>query len=293
METTTFRTFQKIAALAAACLIALLSLQSCKGGRTDAEKLGWKIAVQSYTFHTFTFVEALDKCNELGIKYMELYPGHRLGGKWGDTPFGPELDEATQKEVKEYAESKGVKIVASGVYTAETTEQWEKFFLMAHNMGMEYVTAEPSLEMWDLVEKLSTQYGIKVAVHNHPLPSQYWHPDNLLAAIGSRSASLGSCADVGHWNREGLDHLDCLRKLDGRVVSLHIKDIVAEKDETGWRHDCIWGTGSLDVPAFLQVLKDQSFKGYLAIEYEYNWDNSVPDIRQSLENFNEMVGDLK
>lgn len=280
-------------ALIAACLMAMVSLQSCKGGQTKAEKLGWKIAIQSYTFHKVTFVEALDKCNELGIKYMELYPGHKLGGTWGELAFGPELDPAVQKEVKEYAESKGVKIVASGVYTAETAEQWESFFLMAHNMDMEYVTAEPALEMWDLVEKLSTQYGIKVAVHNHPQPSQYWCPDNLLAAVGSRSKDLGSCADVGHWNREGLNHLDCLKKLGDRVISFHIKDIVGEKDEKGWRHDCIWGTGVLDVPAILSIMKDQGFKGYLAIEYEYNWDNSVPDIKQSLENFNKMVEDLK
>lgn len=278
--------------LIAFCLLAMLSLPSCNDGRTKAEKLGWKLAIQSYTFHTFTLVEALDKCNELGIQYMELFPGHTLGGKWGDAVFGPELDPSVQKEIKEYAESRGIRIVSSGVFTAQTSEQWESFFRMAHNMGMEYVTAEPDPGMWDLVERLSAEYGIKVAVHNHPQPSSYWHPDSLLAAVGSRSKDIGSCADVGHWNREGLDHLDCLRELDGRLISFHIKDIVGEPDATGWRHDCIWGTGVLDIPAILQIMKDQGFKGYLAIEYEYNWDNSVPDIRQSIDNFNRMVDEL-
>lgn len=277
----------------ALCLMVLSAMQACRQTKATAEDLGWKVAIQSYTFHKVTFVEAVDKCSELGVKYMELYPGHRLGGRWGDIAFGPELDTAVQKEVKEYAESKGVRIVSSGVYTAETEEQWQKFFLMARNMDMEYVTCEPPIEMWDLIEKLSAEYGIKVAVHNHPQPSQYWKPENLLAAIGSRSKDLGSCADVGHWNREGLDQLECLRKLDGRLVSLHFKDIVGEPDETGWRHDCIWGTGVLDVPAMLQIMKDSGFEGYIAIEYEYNWDDSVPDIRQCLENFDSMVASLK
>ena len=48
----------------------------------------------------------------------------------------------------------------------------------------------------------------------------------------------------------------------------------------------IWGTGVLNVPSMLQILKDQGFKGYFSIEYEYNWDNSVPDIRQCIDYFN-------
>lgn len=261
--------------------------------KTKAEKFGWNLAIQSYSFHKVTFVEALDKCNELGIKYIEAYPGHKLGGKWGNTVFGPNLDLATQKEVAEFAASKGVKIVSSGVFTGSTKEEWEKFFKMADNMGMVYVTCEPPLELWGLVESLSNQYKIKVAVHNHPKPSEYWCPDNLLAAVGTRSKDLGSCADVGHWNREGLNQLACLKQLNGRLISFHFKDIVAKVPGEKEQHDCIWGEGILNVPAILQIMRDQNFKGYLAIEYEYNWDNSVPDIKKCIENFNKMVEDIK
>ena len=41
----------------------------------------------------------------------------------------------------------------------------------------------------------------------------------------------------------------------------------------------------LDVPAMLGILEEQGFKGYFAIEYEYNWDNSVPDIRKCIDYF--------
>lgn len=94
---------------------------------------------------------------------------------------------------------------------------------------MEFITCEPALEDWDLVEKLSKQYGIKISVHNHPQPSDYWKPENLLQAISDRSHSLGSCADVGHWRREGLDQIECLKKLKGRLISLHFKDIAPKK----------------------------------------------------------------
>ena len=49
--------------------------------RTRAEQIGWRLAIQSYTFHKFSLMEALDKTQTLGVKYIEVYPGHKLGGQ--------------------------------------------------------------------------------------------------------------------------------------------------------------------------------------------------------------------
>ncbi|MDO4948938.1 MAG: sugar phosphate isomerase/epimerase [Bacteroidales bacterium] len=282
---------KNVVACALVVLVAMLTTQGCTN--KVADEMEWKLAVQSYTFHKFSFIEALDKTHELGVKYMEAYPGHRLGGKWGDQVFGPDMDEATRKELMQLAAEKGVKIVGSGVFVSDKPEEWERMFAMAHSMDMEFVTCEPPLELWDLVERLSEKYNLKVAVHNHPQPSTYWNPQNLLDAISNRSKNIGSCADVGHWNREGLNHLDCLKQLDGRLVSFHFKDIVALQEGENERHDTIWGRGVLDVKQMLQIMKEQKFNGYLSIEYEYNWDNSVPDIKQCIGFFNEVVESLK
>ena len=255
-------------------------------GKTLAEKNGFRLAMQSYTFHKFSLLEAFDKTAELGVKYIEIYPGHRLGGKWGDTKFGPDLSADIQKELKAIAKSKGIKIVGCGVYSSGNKENWDKFFGFARQMKMDYVTCEPPMALWDDIEALSRQYGVKVSVHNHPQPSTYWTPDSLLKAVGNRSHNLGSCADVGHWVRCGLDHRACLRQLDGRIISLHFKDIVSKAEGDGKQHDTVWGTGVLDVEEMLRILKAQKFRGYFAIEYEYNWDNSVPDIRKSIDYFN-------
>lgn len=274
-------------------ILLLLTAFCCSAiqGKTKAEKQGWKLAVQSYTFHKFTLLEALDKTQQLGIKYIEAYPGHQLGGKWGKKVFDANLDMATQKELRKIAAEKGIKFVGTGVFDGEDKTEWEKMFRFAKSMKMEYISCEPPLEMWDFVEQLSNKYGIKVAVHNHPKPSTYWNPQNLLDAISTRSKSLGSCADVGHWNREGLNQLDCLKKLNGRIISLHIKDIAAKKGDT-YQDDVIWGTGVLNVKQMLQILKEQNFKGYMAIEYEYNWENSVPDIKKCIQYFNSVCDEI-
>jgi CubicO group peptidase (beta-lactamase class C family) len=68
-------------------MLMSLTLQA----QTKAEKQGWRLGMQSYSFHKFTLTEAIDKTNQLGMKYIEVYPGHKLGGKWGDVTFGPQL----------------------------------------------------------------------------------------------------------------------------------------------------------------------------------------------------------
>ena len=78
------------------CLLAIPT-----EAQTKAEKNGWRLGMQSYSFHLFPLTEALDKTQELGLKYIEIYPGHKLGGKWGDKVFDFNLDAQTQKEIKE------------------------------------------------------------------------------------------------------------------------------------------------------------------------------------------------
>ena len=260
--------------------------------QTKAGKNGWRLGMQSYSFHLFSLTEALDKTQELGLKYIEVYPGHKLGGKWGDRVFNFNLDTQTQKELKELAASKGITIVGTGVYVAEKSSDWEKMFRFAKAMKMEFITCEPAPGDWDLVEKLSKQYGINISVHNHPQPSDYWKPENLLQAISHRSHLIGSCADVGHWRREGLDQIECLKKLSGRIISLHFKDIAIKKVGEKEQHDVIWGTGILDVKGMLKELKEQGFEGVFSIEYEYNWENSVSDIKECITYFNQVTNEL-
>lgn len=272
-------------------ILALLVLPFVAGAKSKAEKLGWKLAVQSWTFHTVDLCAAIDKTAELGVKYIEVFPGQTIGGEWGGKKFDYNLDAAACARLRKYAATKGVRIVGSGVFVPTDKNEWSKEFAFAKRMKLEYITCEPPLEDWDLVEKLAVKTGIRVSVHNHPKPSLYWSPVNLLDAISSRSKLIGSCADVGHWLRCGLMPVECMRMLEGRIVSLHFKDIVDGGDPEAM-HDTVWGEGIIGMPQMLRELKAQKFKGYFAIEYEYNWGKSMPEIRKSIENFNRMADAL-
>ena len=104
-----------------------------------------------------------------------------------------------------------------------------------------------------------------MAIHNHPQPNHYWNPDTEVRVLQGRSKRIGSCADVGHWQRSGVQPIEALKKLEGRIIESHFKDL----NEFGNGHDVAWGTGKGNVKGMLAELKRQGYKGYLSIEYEY------------------------
>lgn len=277
----------------------LVTTTSCKvkadskvaaNSETKAEKQGWKLSMQSYTFHLFSVVESLDKTKELGLHYIEIYPGQKMGEGFGDAIFGYDLTSEQQKQLKELAKSKDIKIVSSGVWTPKRDE-WEKVFSFAKSMEMEFINAEPAREDWDVVEELAKKYNIKLATHNHPNEASYWEPEILLKYIGQRSPLLGSSADVGHFKRMGVEPISALSKLQGRLIAMHFKDI-APQGEAGALEDVVWGTGVLNVKGMLEELKRQNFKGYFTIEYEANWENNLPEIKQSIDYFNKVADEI-
>ncbi len=269
-------------------LVAIVAFSCEDPGKKAAQELGWEIGFQAYSFHMFTFAEALAKGDSAGIKVVEAYPGQELGGGIaGTTDFT--MDQATRDKMKELLSANGMEVKAYGVAVPEDTAGWKQLFEFAKYMGIGVITSEPPLEYLDLVEQLADEYNIKVAFHNHPAPSLYWNPDTVLMALGNRSKNLGVCADIGHWIRSGLDPIECLKKLEGRIIILHFKDLNEKSPEA---YDVPWGTGIADVPAVLTELKRQGFKGLFDTEYEHNWYNNVPEIKESVENFYKMVAEL-
>jgi sugar phosphate isomerase/epimerase len=157
---------------------------------------------------------------------------------------------------------------------------------------VETLVAEPEKDAFDTVEKLCEEYGINVSLHNHPKASPwpaYWSPDIVLEVCQGRSKRIGACADTGHWSRSGLDALECLKKLEGRIISFHLKDI---NEISADSHDVPWGTGASNLEEMLAEIYRQKVKAVFSIEYEYNWENSLPDIAQSIAFFDKVAAEL-
>jgi sugar phosphate isomerase/epimerase len=267
-----------------------------------ADKLGWQMAIHAYTFRKFSTFQCIDKTAELGLKYMSLSGSVTLEGTNSTTTV--QLSDKDAAAIRTAAAAKGIKLVNIGVVQLPPDEaKSRKVFEFAKSMGIDTLVAEPEPAALDTVEKLCREYNIKVAIHNHPKPSHYWNPDTVLEAVRGRTPLMGACADTGHWLRSGLDPVECLKKLEGRVICLHFKDLVPDepspqqaagnkKNESKAMHDVPWGTGVGNVKGQMAELKRQHFQGVFGVEYEYHWDNSLPEIAECVKFFNATCAEL-
>jgi len=278
-------------------------MQDAAKAASAADKLGWQLSIHAYTFRKFSIFECIDKSAALGLKHMSLSGSVNLDGKTTTPTIN--ISDKDAEAIKQAVAAKGIKLVNIGVVKLPPNEaESRKVLEFAKKMGIDTLVAEPVPEALDLVERLCKEYNMKVAIHNHPKPSHYWNPDTVLEAVKGRTPLMGACADNGHWLRSGLDPLECLKKLEGRVITLHFKDLVPEepkaqdaakkkkKSEAKPMHDVPWGTGVGNVKAQMAELKRQGFRGAFGVEYEYNWDNSMPEIARCVEFFNATCAEL-
>lgn len=260
-----------------------LMAQQAAQGAPHATKLGWRLGCQAYSFNRFTFFEAVDKNASLGLKVIEAYPGQKLSKEKPDVHFGEGMSPEIRGEVKKKLADAGVQLVNFGVTGAS-----RKTFDFAKDMGIETIVSEPGLDAFDELDKLCEEFQINLAIHNHPKPSKYWNYQTVLEVSKGRSKRIGACADTGHWMRSGINPLEAVQKLEGRIISFHLKDL----NQFGGGHDVPWGTGKADIKAILAEVRRQQLKAVFSIEYEHNWDNSVPDIAQCVEYFDKVAAEL-
>jgi sugar phosphate isomerase/epimerase len=250
------------------------------------ENYGWKLGAQAYTFKNFTFAQTLAKIDTCSLKYVEAFTRQQIGdGIEGTMHFDMDLD--TRREVKKMLRKSGIKMLSYGVVKANGIDEWRRVFDFCKDMGIQTITCEPLNEDLDILSSLCDEYEINAAIHNHPKPSTYWNPDSILEAVQGRSERLGACADIGHWVRSGLDPVDALKKLKGHVKHFHFKDLDEKNSKNA--HDVIWGKGFSNIAGVMKEMKAQNFKGVISVEYEYNWDNNVPEIQQSVLYFRKQL----
>jgi sugar phosphate isomerase/epimerase len=270
--------------------------------QTPAEKLGWTMAIHSYTFKNFSIFDAIDKTAAVGLQDMSISGSVNLlqNGKI-KTIKTPTITTKDFAAIQEYMKAKGLhtKFVNMGVVKPTANEEESrKLFEAARRLGIDILVAEPETHgkleelplVMDVVEKLAKEFNIKVAIHNHPGPKNfYWDPKVVLAAVQGRSPLLGACCDVGHYVRSGLEPVACLKLLEGRIIALHFKDL---NEKSPKATDVPWGTGISNVRGMMEELKRQGYKGAFCVEYETNWENSAPEIAQCVKFFNKTCAEL-
>jgi sugar phosphate isomerase/epimerase len=259
---------------AAATSAGLLAARSAPAADDFA---GFAVGVQSYTFRNFDLEQMLKRTKELGLKSAEFYSKHI------PPDASPEKLKAILQLCKEY-EVTPVGFGVSGF--SKDHEANKKLFEFGKTIGLKYLSADPSPDSFDSLDKLCEEYKIAIAIHPHG-PSgkgrhRWWSAEVILKAVKDHNKLIGTCLDTGHLIRmdqlgEKLDPVEQIKLMGDRNFALHLKDHDNKKKE-----DVPFGdpAGVLDVPAVLKALKSVKFTGHIAIEYEAHPNDPSPDMKK-------------
>lgn len=260
-------------------LIGLVLASSMSTATIQPPQTDFILSVQAWTFNKFTAFEAVEKTALAGAKFIEFFPGQKMSPD-SDVQVGPEMGDEATKALQAQLDKFGVKAVAFGVTgIPKEADKARPLFKWAKGLGVRVINTE-SEDAIDTIELMVKEFDMKVGFHDHPKQAnnpayKMWDPNHVLALVKNRDKRIGACADTGHWVRSGIKPVDALKILSGRVVSSHLKDL-HEFAMSG--HDVPWGTGVSDVPAIFDEFRKQKFLGPASVEYEHNWDASLPDV---------------
>lgn len=270
----------------AATALGLLTSRSANAADDFA---GFAVGVQSYTFRNFDLEQSLKRTKDLGLKSAEFYAKHI------PIDSSPEKLKAILALCKEY-EVTPLGFGVSGF--SKNHDANKKLFDFGKAIGVKYLSADPSMDSFDSLDKLCDEYKIAIAIHPHG-PSgkgrhQWWSAEIIMKAVKNHHKLIGACLDTGHLLRmeqlgEKLDPAEQVKIMGDRNFAMHLKDHDNKK-----KTDVPFGdpAGILNVPAVLKALKEVKFAGHIAIEYEANPNDPSPDMKKCVAYVKEAAGKL-
>jgi sugar phosphate isomerase/epimerase len=257
--------------------ITFLGLQPCCANmRTAPSKQrfgGFRFGIQAHALRKFPIDQAIRIIHDdLKLHWVEFSRKH--------LPLEAALAEI--QRVMALLDQNDITCNAVGVHKfSGDHDANRRVFEFAKAMGVRNVSASPSRDAFDSLEKLVAEYGIRVAIHNHGPGAPYDTVADVVNAVKDRHPNIGACIDTGHFIRSAEDPVEAIYKLKGRVFGVHLKDVGAQTKKT---HDVIIGEGFLDVEGMFKALKDVKFPadGALSLEFEGNPNDPVVEIKRCI-----------
>lgn len=227
------------------------------------------LSIQSYCFrNTKENAKVAEMVNELGLSGIELCAVH--------VDFA---DESKFDEVIGAYKNAGVNIVSIGVEEfADNEESERKLCEFARLAGARLISATFAIDKvpdaYRTAERLAEEYDLRLAIHNHG--GQHWLgcTDVLDHVFKNTNERIGLCLDTAWALHSHADPVKMADRFKERLYSVHAKDFVF--DRAGTHKDVVVGTGNLDLPALVEVMRGVP----MIIEYEGDPDNPLPALKE-------------
>jgi len=240
-----------------------------KAGQPHAAKLGWQVSVQHYTYRRFPLFEALGKAAAVGLRHIEVRSNLKLDSNRPGVNADENMPDDARKELKARLADTGLSIPSVFADFTGDPDQAKRLFEFWKEFGAEIIVAEPLGELIGVLEELCEEHAMRLALHNHQKgQSRYWSPEIVLEVCANHSERIGACADGGQWARSGLDPVECLRQLQGRIITFHLKDVLKKGDLNS--RNTVIGEGQADCANTLKELKRLGYQGLITIDFEHD-----------------------
>jgi len=259
-------------ALSAGAAGAAMAPWATRARAAASDTGGFLLGMQSYSLRNYPVDKAIEHMRELGAQSVEFFSGHF---SLGSTP-------EQIAEMKKKTAAAGLKILGHGVNGfSKDHEANRRIFEFAKKAGIPNLSADPTEDSFDSLDKLVAEYDIRIAIHNHGPGARYDKIDDVLKAIEGHDKRIGACADLGHYIRSAEDPVKAIHLFKGRLYGVHLKDFAEPR---GNAPGTILGKGQLDVEGVFKALKKVEFPAdaALSIEYEEHPDNPLADLKECM-----------
>ncbi len=241
----------------------------------------FNLGIAGYTFAKFDLDKTLETLKRTDVHYLCIKNFH--------LPL-----TSTDKEIKDFhakLASFGVTGYGVGPLYMNSEKEIDEAFEYARRVGVKIIVGIPTYDLLPYVNKKVAEYDMKYAIHLHgPDIDKFPDADDVWEHVKDLDPRMGMCLDIGHDRRNGKDPVADLKKYHSRVFDIHLKDVTGA---TKLGYSVEVGRGILDIPAFVNMLREVNYTGVVSLEHERNMDNPFMGIAESIGYFRGVVAATK
>ena len=251
-------------------------VEYCRAALVNSNFGGVQIGAITYSYRSMpeqTLEGMLKYTVQSGINSIELMGGEveRYAGIPKDRDAAREWRATVSmgkfKEIKEMFDLQGVKIHILKLGDPKwSNEEIDYAFRVCKTLDAKGISMEISEEAGKRMAKFADKHKLYVILHNH---GQSEDPNFNMDKILAYGSGLMLNFDVGHYYAAtGQNPCDVIRRLNKRIVSLHLKDRTWEgryKDSK----NLPFGEGQTPIVEILQLIQKEKWPIYCDIELEY------------------------
>ena len=215
---------------------------------TITRTLGWNVGIPTAVFRTLTFSEAAGMADVLGLGSIEASNTQKVSPAI-DKKLDYSLSADEVASVKARLTELRLKVPTYHIDSIGDEANARRVFLLAKALEVETVVAPLNAASLPAIDKLANEMGVNFAVEAGT------DVKSVISAVEGRSARIGVSADLGKWAEAGIEPVEALPLLKGRLMVVHLRD----RDRLGARgNDVVLGQGVVGLSRFLMDVVRQA-----------------------------------